>query len=276
MTSTAANATPTFRVPLSLRLPFRLERAELLKLRTRRGVAIPTVLLTVGAMLVMYLVLELFHLSNSAKYGPAGGTSNFSHAVFMLGQLAGMIGAALVGAAAGTEDLGAGVFRELVATGRSRARLFLARIPGGLALLLPLVAAAYAIVAVLTVALAGGNSTPTVGGFAKEGLWVLLSAGVIYMVALGLGSLVGSRAATISILLAYLLPVQAILRSISALGRSRDALVSAAIDRVSPLTVGGDRANMVHMSVGAAALSMSLWVAIALGLGMWRTQTRDA
>jgi TRAP-type C4-dicarboxylate transport system permease large subunit len=275
MTSTTADATPTFQVPLSLRLPFRLERAELLKLRKRRGVAIPTVLLTVGAMVVMYLVLELFHLSNSTKYGPAGGTSNFSHAVFMLGQLAGMIGAALVGAAAGTEDLGAGVFRELVATGRSRTRLFLARIPGGLVLLLPLVAAAYAIAAVLSVALAGGRSTPGIGLYAREGLWVLLAASVIYAVALGLGSLVGSRAATISILLAYLLPVQAILRSISALGRSRDALVSAAVDRVAPV-VPSDRANQVHMSLGVAILSMSIWVGVALGLGLWRTQTRDA
>jgi hypothetical protein len=261
--------------PRALRLPLRLERAEFLKLRRRRGVAVPTILLTIGAMVVMYVVLEIFHLSNSAKYGPAGGTSNFSHAVFMLGQLAGMIGAALVGAAAGTEDLSAGVFRELVATGRSRVRLFLARIPGGLALLLPLVAAAYAVAAVVTVTLAGGGPTPGIGLFAREGLWVLMSAAVIYAVALGLGSLVGSRAATISILLAYLLPVQAILRSITALGRGRDALVSVAIDRISPLAVG-NRANVVHMSLGVAILSMSVWVVVFLGVGLWRTQTRDA
>jgi hypothetical protein len=276
MTGTAANASSTLQVPRSLRLPFRLERAELLKLRKRHGVAIPTVLLTVGAMVVTYLVLELFHVSNPAKYGPAGGTSNFSHAVFMLGQLAGMVAAALVGAAAGTEDLGAGVFRELVASGRSRTRLFLARIPGGLALLLPLVGAAYAIAAVLSVTLAGSRSTPGVGTYAKEGLWVLLAAGVIYTLALGIGSLIGSRAATISILLAYLLPVQAILRNISALGRARDGLISVAIDSVSPLTVGRSRGEIIQMSPLTAGLVVALWVTVPLGLGLWRTKTRDA
>ena len=64
----------TTQVPLSLRLPFRMERAELLKLRKSRGVWIPLALLTVGAIIVTYTALELFHLSNSTKYGPAGGT----------------------------------------------------------------------------------------------------------------------------------------------------------------------------------------------------------
>jgi len=62
----------TVQVPHRLRAPFRLERAELLKLRKSRGVLIPLALLTVGAIIVMYTALELFHLSNSTKYGPAG------------------------------------------------------------------------------------------------------------------------------------------------------------------------------------------------------------
>jgi len=52
----------TVQVPHRLRAPFRLERAELLKLRKSRGVLIPLALLTVGAIIVMYTALELFHL----------------------------------------------------------------------------------------------------------------------------------------------------------------------------------------------------------------------
>ncbi|HEY5160273.1 MAG TPA: hypothetical protein VII83_04290 [Gaiellaceae bacterium] len=258
-----------------MRIPFRLERAELLKLRKSRGVWIPTALLTIGAMVVMYTAIELFHVYNSSKYGPAGGTLNFERAMFLMGQLAGMIAAALVGAAAGTQDLSSGVFRDLVSSGRSRTRLFLARIPGGLALLLPLVAVAYAIAAVLTVVLAGGLATPSVTLFIKTGLWVLLSAGIVYVVSLGLGSLVGTRAATISILIAYLLPVQGIIRNISVLGRARDGLLSVAVERLSPVPPP-DPHDVISMSLSTSLIVLVLWVGIFGGLGLWRTQTRDA
>ena len=130
-------------VPQRVWAPFRLERAELLKLRKSRGVWIPLALLTVGAIIIVYTALELFHLYNSTKYGPAGGTDKFQIALTLLGQIGGMIAVGLVGAAAGTQDLSSRVYRDLVSSGRSRTRLFLARIPGGLALVLPFMASAY-------------------------------------------------------------------------------------------------------------------------------------
>ena len=225
-------------------------------------------------MVIMYTAVELFHLSNSTKYGPAGGISNFGHAMELMGQLAGMIAAALVGAAAGTLDLNSGVFRDLVSSGRSRTHLFLARIPGGLALLLPFVAVAYGLAAVLSVLLAGGLPTPSAALFIKAGLWVLLCAGVTYVVALGLGSLIGSRAATISILVAYLLPVQALLSNITVLGRSRDGLLRLALQRLSPVSLGRD--TNVSMSLATSLIVLACWLAIFSGLGLWRTRTRDA
>ncbi len=62
----------------------------------------------------------------------------------------GFIVAATLGATAGTSDLTDGVFRHLVITGRSRLALYLARIPAGLAILLPLVAVAFAMVCLVT------------------------------------------------------------------------------------------------------------------------------
>lgn len=262
-------------IPRSLQLPFPLERAEFLKLRKSRGVWIPLALLTVGAMIVMYAVVELFHVYNSSKYGPAGGTVRFGDALMLLGQLGGMIAAGLVGAAAGTQDLSSGVFRDLVSTGRSRVRLFLARIPGGLALVLPFVAAAYALAAVLCVVLAGGQPMPGVTLFVKAGLWVLLSTGIVYVVALGLGSLVGSRSAAVSILIAYLIPVQGILHNISALGRFRDGLLSVAVERLSPLPPA-DARSLISMSLATSLIVLAFWFAIFGGLGLWRTYTRDA
>jgi ABC-type transport system involved in multi-copper enzyme maturation permease subunit len=265
----------TTQVPLSLRLPFRLERAELRKLRKSRGVLIPLALLTVGAIVVMYTALELFHLYNSAKYGPAGGTEKFQNALFLLGQIGGMIAVGLVGAAAGTQDLSSRVYRDLVSSGRSRTRLYLARIPGGLALVLPFMACAYVLAAVLCVALAGGQPTPSTALFVKAGLWVLLSAAVVYLLALGLGSLVGSRGAAISVLIAYLIPIQGILHVIGALGKSRDALLSVAIEGLSPLPPS-DTGNLIMPSHLTSLIVLTLWVSIVGGLGLWRTLARDA
>ena len=73
----------------------------------------------------------------------------------------GFIIAATLGAAAGTTDLTDGVFRHLVITGRSRLALYLARIPAGLAILLPLVAVAFTMVCLVTSY--AGVPQPTVG-----------------------------------------------------------------------------------------------------------------
>ncbi len=259
----------------SPRIPFRLARAELLKLRKRRGLVIPAALLTVGAVILMYVIIEIFHLANAQKHGPAGGVENFRHAVLIMGQLAGMVAAVLVGTFAATADLDSGVFRELVATGRSRTHLFLARIPGGLALLWSLVGAAFLLAVLFTVGLAGVNPTPSAGLLLKAGLWVEMSAGLVFLLALGVGSLLGSRAATISVLLAWLLVVQPILRSIRVFGVGREALGTVAVDRLSPTAVG-DQADRIGMSLATAILVILAWAVIPLVAGLWRTQTRDA
>ena len=62
----------------------------------------------------------------------------------------GFIAAAALGTSAGTTDLTDGVFRHLVITGRSRLALYLARIPAGLAILLPLVAVAFTMLCLVT------------------------------------------------------------------------------------------------------------------------------
>jgi hypothetical protein len=56
----------------------------------------------------------------------------------------------VVGAAAGTTDLNDGVFRYLVITGRSRLALYLARIPAGLAILIPALAVAFTMLCLVT------------------------------------------------------------------------------------------------------------------------------
>ena len=63
----------------------------------------------------------------------------------------GFIVAATLGCTAGSVDLTEGMFRHLVITGRSRVALYFARIPAGLAIIVPLVAAGFTIVSTVCV-----------------------------------------------------------------------------------------------------------------------------
>jgi hypothetical protein len=135
---------------LSAALPtWGLIATKLLELRKRRGLMV-TVAVMIIAPTVLILGLRLaFHLFDPAHYGPAGTPSVFD-AIANLTAEFGFIVAAVVGAAAGTTDLNDGVFRYLVVTGRSRLALYLARIPAGLAILVPALAVAFAMLCLVT------------------------------------------------------------------------------------------------------------------------------
>ena len=120
-----------------------------LELRKRRGLMVVAVLLTVGLPVLVLGIRLLFHVVDPKSYGPAGSPSVFQFLCQPMAEF-GFIIAATLGATAGTTDLADGMFRHLVITGRSRLALYLARIPAGLSIVLPLVAVAFAIVCLVT------------------------------------------------------------------------------------------------------------------------------
>jgi hypothetical protein len=244
----------------------RLVGAELLKLRRRRALVAASLALIVAPMVVSYVVLAILHAANAAKYGPAGGVENLRAALELLTQI-GAVAAVLIGVNAGGGDLAAGVFRELVVTGRSRLALFAARVPGGLALLLPLVAVACAIAATASVVLAGSGQAPGAGLLLEYTAWVGLVLTVGFLLALGVSSLLGSRSTSIGVLLAWQLAVAPLLLQS---GRLDAVLVGAALRRIEP---GGES---VAISPLTAILLIALWTIVPLAAGAWRTQARDA
>lgn len=120
-----------------------------LELRKRRGLMVVTVLLTVGLPVLVLGLRLLFHVADPKSYGPAGSPSVFQILLQPMAEF-GFIIAATLGATAGTTDLTDGMFRHLVITGRSRVALYLARIPAGLSVVLPLAAVAFALVCLVT------------------------------------------------------------------------------------------------------------------------------
>src|SRR5215831_12847805 len=89
-----------------------LVSADLLKLRKRRGLVAVASLLTVGATVVTFAVMELMHVANPAKHGAAGGIVNLGHTAF-LAALLGAVVATIVASSAAVGDLDAGVYRDL-------------------------------------------------------------------------------------------------------------------------------------------------------------------
>ena len=113
-----------------------------MEIRKRRGLMITMVVLIVAPTVLLYALRLLFHAVDPNSYGPAGSPDLFSQVSNLISGL-GFIAAATLGATAGTTDLTDGMFRHLVITGRSRVALYLARIPAGLAVIIPLVALAF-------------------------------------------------------------------------------------------------------------------------------------
>jgi ABC-type transport system involved in multi-copper enzyme maturation permease subunit len=268
---------PTARANIRSRPLIPLVRAEILKLRRRRGLITSVLVLTIGAVVTAYASLAAAHALDPSKYGPAGGMHQFQNALYVMFQLS-CAAAILIGATSATGDIGSGVFRHLVATGRSRRALFAARIPGGLAVLLPPVAAAYAVGAVSSVAFADSRPAPHTLLLAETGAWMLLSVSITFLVALGVGSLFTERSTTLGVLIPLQLFVTPLIGGIAVLGRARDLLVGIDLWRFAPTGVraaSGPQAGL-HLPAAVAVSILAVWCSLALIAGAWRTATREA
>ncbi len=122
-----------------------------MELRKRRGLMITLILVPIGIPTLFLAIRLLLHAVAPKSYGPAGGYSIYTALVSGVLYVFGFILAATLGATAGSSDLTDGMFRHLVVTGRSRLALYLARIPAGLAIIVPVVAAGFTVVSAVCV-----------------------------------------------------------------------------------------------------------------------------
>jgi len=124
---------------------------RIMELRKRRGIMIALVVVNIGIPTLFLVIRLLSHAIAPKTYGPAGGYDIYTNLVAGVMYVFGFIVAATLGATAGSVDLTDGMFRHLVVTGRSRLALYLARIPAGLAIIVPLVAVGFTIVCAVCV-----------------------------------------------------------------------------------------------------------------------------
>ncbi|NNN10515.1 hypothetical protein [Ferrimicrobium acidiphilum] len=252
-----------------------MSKSEFTKLTKRRGLFWTSLLLSFGSVVVYYAVLEIMHLISPATHGVAGGALNLSRAI-NIETLIGGTAAILVGANAGAGDSN-GVFRDLVATGRSRVGLFFARISGALGMFWPMFLAAFVTMALVSTSLAGTgvNAAPSLGTLAHYGAIALLSTTFELLLALGLASFTVSKSVTIAVLMAWEFIVQQLLLLITWFGVTREILPLSAIGRLSPKSHGPLR-FVPGESAFVAIVVLVVWTVVAVGIGAIKTRRMDA
>ncbi len=257
-------------------IALRMTGADLLKLRKKRGTLIWVLVLALLPVIVLFAVKAIQHSSNPLKYEAAGGTPGFTDGLRLLCLFFGPLAAILVGVEAGTGDASAGVFRDLVVTGRSRLALFASRVPAALAVCWAVMISGYLLVLLGTFAFASSLPTPDAALVLNGFAFTLLSTGVVCTVAVGFASLTTSKPAAITALIGWQLVASPLIANISSLGNGRDAVLSQAIAHFSPVHTDGGRGAVVTMSQGTGLLVIVAWLALFLALGAWRTRTMDA
>jgi ABC-type transport system involved in multi-copper enzyme maturation permease subunit len=250
--------------------------ADFLKLRKKRSTLIWALVLALAPIVIAFTVTAIQHASDPSKYGPAGGIDSFHDGLRLLGGLFfGPLVAILIGVEAGTNDASAGVFRDLVVTGRSRLSLFASRVPAALLLCWLVVVSSYVLVLIGTFVFAGGLVTPDGAEILNGFGFALLATGVLCVVAVGFASLTTSKPAAIIALIAWQVIASPLISSIGSLGGAREAILSQALSHFSPITLDGRATNLTMSSAAAAAVIVG-WLAVFLALGAWRTSTMDA
>jgi hypothetical protein len=249
----------------------RLIRAEVLKLVRRRGLMTWCALLTVGSVIVAYGILLALHAANASRHGPAGGAHNLENLMFLLGGLSG-VAAVLLGTTAGSQDVQAGVFRDLVVTGRPRSTLFSVRYPGALLVFAPLLLVGFGLAVGGSYAFAGGQPTATGHEIADYAGWIGSLDLVNLALGVGLTAFASSRI-IVGVLIAWNAIVSRILIQIDSLGGFRKVVDVAAGEHFAPAHAI-DR--QIAMSSLTAAIVLVAWAAIALRAGRWWTQRLDA
>jgi hypothetical protein len=258
---------------MTLTIARQMLAAEILKLRRNRALLGFSLLLAVGTVALFFGYNAIQHASNPAQYGPAGGTDGFGRAVRALGLSFGALAAILIGTEAGTADKSSGVFRDLVATGRSRLALFSVRAPAAIVVTLTCTGLGFLVTLAATFLFAGSLPTPSLSLILESAAWIALCNAIIVSLAVGVGSITGSRALTLTAVIGFQTIVTELLLGVTSLGSVRDVLPTASLGNLMPVSgdVGG-----VTMTTGVALTILLGWVVIPAAVGAWRTQTQDA
>jgi ABC-type transport system involved in multi-copper enzyme maturation permease subunit len=252
--------------------------AEILKLRRQR-----TTMLTADVLSIAITLLYVVAIGSRGN-GSISSEKVISSGSALLAMYFGSFMAVYIGATAGTLDLDSGVFRDLVATGRSRRALFLVRVPAAIAVALAFNLAGFAVTVLAAIGFPGERAHPWL--ILRYGGWVVLATVVVTALAVGLASLTGSRSLTITAVIGWQTAASTILYGAEALGSARQGLLSVALSHLRPGPAVGTHQHpgssnalpglVLPMSTTVAILVLAAWALIPVIAGARRAETQDA
>jgi hypothetical protein len=254
--------------------------AEILKLRRNRSLMMAVLVLAPGMVALYFAALELRH------NGQLGGAQGLSDGTTLLGLYFGSFASILIGTVAGTTDLTSGVFRDLAATGRSRLALFLVRVPAAIAVALTAAGSGFVLTVAAAIIWHGPTPVPGPGLILEFAAWLVLATTVVTTLAVGVASLTGSRALTLTAVIGWQTIATQLLFAARFLGGARDAVLMVALSYLRPGASTGSPghpgspnalpADGLPMAAAVAVLVLVAWMVIPAVAGAWRTRSRDA
>lgn len=256
----------------------RMVNAEILKLRRHRTTMLTAATLSIGITMVYFLVII------SRSNGSISADKALSSGSALLSMYFGSFAATFIGATAGTLDLTNGVFRDLVATGRSRIALLAVRIPAAVTVALTFNLGGF--VVTVAGALACGGDAPGLGLVVRYAGWVALATIVVTVLSVGVASLTGSRSLTLTAVIGWQTAATTLLFGAEFLGPLRQGLLSVALSHLRPGPAIGTRelpgssnalpGLVLPMSTTVALLVLLAWAVLPIVAGARRIQTQDA
>jgi hypothetical protein len=158
-------------------------------------------------------------------------------------------------------------------TGRKRSALFNVRVPGALAVFLPILALGLGLAIAGSFVLAGGLPNASGGTIAKYVEYAVAITTVNIIIAVGLAAFASSRV-VVGVLIAWNAIVAQLLMQISSLGSVRTFIDVAAAEHFMPLRDGGG--TRIAMSSVTALLVLVGWALVFTRAGRFWTIRRDA
>lgn len=248
-------------------------RIELLKL-CKRPAFVLWLALGVGAVLALVSVRFAFHSSSPGTqgfHGPPGGGAGYRAAIEGQFRFA-FFAALLIGAASGRLDRASGVLRELVATGASRLRLFLMRLPTALLVAETLAVVGFAVAVIAGLLLPAGGRMPGAGPISHDVALLLLTVATATLVALALATLLRSAVAAIVVFFVFETTVAPFLLHDDGLGRLRWLLLTPALNRFARPELNLDS---LGIPLALAAVVVVGWITILTAAAAWRESVSE-
>ena len=231
----------------------------------RKGSFLGTVGVTLGAVIVVAVVLAIVHGLRPGRNPSIGGQpmlDGSSGAVWLLGG----VGAIVIGALAGSYDVAQGTMRYLVLTGVRRTGMYAARTVALVVAVLLALLPALVLGLVLVFLLPHETEATVNASEVGDVVWTcLLWPTVFALIAMGIGSLLRSNGAAVAISLFFAFAAAPLLALVSAASKTvGDLMLLPALDRVT----GGDDGA----PIAAAGMAVVAWVALFWCAGAVRIQ----